>query len=237
MDYVNTRQQRVEEQPRRPVWIRPDVTRWKSSGGIRTPGGVAFHTVESSTVLARDKSGEEEAPACRGGREANVNASRLTDLWNHVVNRAKQDLGSATLDMLLENARPVRLESGRLTLFSTSWERDWVEARHLADLKIMCQEVAPGINEIEMLTPSDNGRAKAHSATGLANGSAHDLGEPASARPRSPRMTGGTLNPRYTFDSFVVGPSNRFAQAASLAVAEDPAGARTTRSFYMEEWA
>lgn len=150
----------------------------------------------------------------------------LTDLWKHVVDRAKRDLGSATLDMLLENARPVRLESGRLTLlFPTSWERDWVEARHLADLKIMCQEVAPGINEIEMLTPSDNGRAKAHSATGLANGSAHDLGEPASARPRSPRMTGGTLNPRYTFDSFVVGPSNRFAQAASLAVAEDPARA------------
>ncbi len=33
------------------------------------------------------------------------------------------------------------------------------------------------------------------------------------------------LNPKYTFDSFVIGPSNRFAHAASAAVAESPARA------------
>ena len=41
----------------------------------------------------------------------------------------------------------------------------------------------------------------------------------------SSRLAAPTLNPKYTFDMFVVGPSNSFSHAASLAVAQSPARA------------
>ena len=44
----------------------------------------------------------------------------------------------------------------------------------------------------------------------------------AAASSDGPERHGDRLNPKYTFDQFVIGPGNRFAHAAALAVAELP---------------
>ena len=46
---------------------------------------------------------------------------------------------------------------------------------------------------------------------------------PASSPTRGKDDPLATLNQRYTFDDFVIGPGNRFAHAASVAVSESPA--------------
>ena len=49
-----------------------------------------------------------------------------------------------------------------------------------------------------------------------------DLGDGASTPIEETPATPGSLAPRYSFDAFIVGPSNQFAHAASRAVAEAP---------------
>jgi len=46
--------------------------------------------------------------------------------------------------------------------------------------------------------------------------------EPAAAAAAAPRTRTAVVNPRFTFDQFVIGDSNRLAHAAALAVAEMP---------------
>ncbi|HET7475416.1 MAG TPA: chromosomal replication initiator protein DnaA [Dermatophilaceae bacterium] len=61
----------------------------------------------------------------------------------------------------------------------------------------------------------------------LRNGGRHRAG----ARPD---VEGARLNPKYTFDTFVIGASNRFAHAAAVAVAEAPAKAYNPLFVYGE---
>ena len=62
----------------------------------------------------------------------------------------------------------------------------------------------------------------------------HRPGAPGHRWPRDPRLEESRLNPRYTFDTFVIGSSNRFAHAAAVAAAEQPARAYNPLVIYGE---
>jgi chromosomal replication initiator protein len=77
---------------------------------------------------------------------------------------------------------------------------------------------APTVRSPEPVRPGD-GPPESGPGRGTAAGSHH----------RDDRRTAGDggnrLNPKYTFETFVIGASNRFAHAAAVAVAESPARA------------
>ncbi len=77
-------------------------------------------------------------------------------------------------------------------------------------------------------TPAEAPRAKANGNGRPSNGNGHSPTPSEPARPAQlelPTPRTAMLNGRYTFDSFIVGSSNRLAHAACSAVAEHPAQA------------
>src|SRR5882672_8290215 len=139
----------------------------------------------------------------------------IENLWEDVLSVLKPQMNDESFDLWFRPIKALSLEGGRLVLqvpnaFFADWLRDHYQAR------------------IESLLNERSGEPVALSFSVLRP--VEDMlktGAPAPAAPRT--LPGPTtppleahLNSRYTFDTFVVGHSNRFAQAASQAVAKDP---------------
>ena len=77
-----------------------------------------------------------------------------------------------------------------------------------------------GSKEPTVESPPESGPGRV-----MSDGNAHVGLHHREERPRPAGEGGNRLNPKYTFETFVIGSSNRFAHAAAVAVAESPAKA------------
>ena len=138
----------------------------------------------------------------------------LNSLWTRLLDSLSHKLAPAVLDSWVRPCRLLAVEGDHLRIGAPNrFSRDWLLQHHLDALQHAAQETIGGHPRISIVIDESSESAP---------------GEPAAAPAAPSRPTGPTiegLNPRYTFDTFVVGSSNQFAQAACQAVAELPSKA------------
>jgi chromosomal replication initiator protein len=138
----------------------------------------------------------------------------LTSLWTKIVPSLEKSLNKPIYEALISSTKPLSLSDDKLQIaVPNDLVKDWLSKHCVTLLEQEVKEVAPEVDKVEFVVGP-----KELFSTPLLEKSTYPSEK--SALPPLP-----FLNPRYTFDTFVIGHGNRFAHAASLAVAEAPAKA------------
>ena len=140
-------------------------------------------------------------------------------LWLAVLTSAADRVSEPTYAGFLRTAVPLRLEDHTLTVgVSSQFARAWIAEHHGAALERCLQQLTgePFALAFEVSAEASPWLAPPPAAP------PQPVPAPQGPSPTSHAFPGHPLNPRYTFDHFVVAPCNQFAHAAALQVARAP---------------
>jgi chromosomal replication initiator protein len=127
----------------------------------------------------------------------------VADVWNSVLQQLRQDLSETTIKTWFDELEAVDFRDGTLFLHcSNSFKQGYIENLFMKNIKASLHDLFSTDIGVKIL--DDEGY------------SAFSGGEPARARGFDP-------DGEFTFETFVVGPSNKLAYAAADSVAEHPA--------------
>ena len=157
------------------------------------------------------------------------------ELWILCSEALREQVSDAIWQAYLSGITPVSIEADEIVLgVPNTLIRDRVESRFLGliqdtvtgtvgrDLVVQLEVVAPAPEPAEEPLPVDVAGGGGPPPGHVSSAQWRDTSGPAPANGR-PAQLGPVLDPRYTFDTFVIASSNRFAHAAAQSVAESPA--------------
>jgi chromosomal replication initiator protein len=137
-------------------------------------------------------------------------------IWQAASSLLRDRLSEGNFSAWFGRVRPLALDAGVLVLSAPNhFSKEWIETRYLNSVTDAVSEVAARPLTVRLESSPDSPEEVVLTDSSLAG-------------PESERATNFDLpsfHPKYTFDSFVIGSSNRFAHAAALAVGEAPAQA------------
>ena len=134
------------------------------------------------------------------------------NLWEQICLSIKPKVGESAFEAWLKPVRPKLDEKAHSLVLEVPNEffREWVVEHYDLLIRDCLKNLAPGENVLYRINVELAPATKAKESRTF---------------PKEKQMEGFLLNPKYTFENFVVGPSNRFTHAACMAIAESPAKA------------
>ena len=148
--------------------------------------------------------------------------AQFKNLWEQALNIVKGEMSEISFNTWIKGCEPISLSDNLLKLkVPNSFTKGILDKRYKSFLIKGLKIVTSKNYEIEFLLESDLetlptiDETKEKKSPLNINKSLSIINDEIAT----------SLNPKYTFHSFVIGNSNRFAHAASLAVAESPAKA------------
>ena len=137
-------------------------------------------------------------------------SSNIKDIWQRSLDLIKSELTQISFDTWIKTIEPISINQNKMNFkVPADFYKGMIESRYSILIKNAIKQVTSKEYDLIFLSPNEEIETYKETKETL----------------KAAEIRNTYLNPKYVFDTFVVGNSNRFAHAASLAVAESPAQA------------
>ncbi|MFC7370810.1 chromosomal replication initiator protein DnaA [Fictibacillus iocasae] len=143
----------------------------------------------------------------------------ISDLWSKALAAIEKKVSKPSFETWLKSTTAHALQNDTLVITAPNdFARDWLESRYSNLISETLKDVTGAALDVKFIIPQNQIEEDLTMELALKKA-------PKNAPEPHEEVSQSMLNPKYTFDRFVIGSGNRFAHAASLAVAEAPAKA------------
>ncbi len=146
---------------------------------------------------------------------------KADEIWQAALGELQLEMTRATFETWVKPTSLMSYEDGRFAIaVPSAYAQEWLQNRLLSTVKRVLTGIAGRSVEVKFVVW--NKEEKKEPVT-LLNGLDQNTQYNGNGHSNGRALLSSGLNPRYIFDTFVVGNSNRLAHAACQAVAERPA--------------
>ncbi len=152
--------------------------------------------------------------------------SQLNEIWQLTLEELSKDLNKPSFETWFNLTKPVSLENRCLVIeVPNDFTKEWFETRYRNQIIKAIKEITHEEHKVSFVIASDFQDNTVPSLTDEQFNQSPGFTSSKKENNHLKTKFISSFNPRYTFDTFVVGACNRLSHAASLAVAESPARA------------